>query len=507
MNNKNRHGQLQQTREAKMLENLQSRAYVQAQYRERKKKTGLPNRLNMEDSIEKDTEEKQNLIEDATKVYRKLLPGLLIKLSRIKDPRRPGSVKHKITVLFLYGILMFVQQVGSRREANRSMDRIQFENMNAMFPELETLPHADTLARLLEKIEVEEIQNCLIELVKDLIRRKKFRKYLVRKNYLIAIDGTQKLCRDYHWEKECLSRHVGTEKKEQAYVYVLESLLVLDNGVALPLLSEFLKNDNDWDGDSKQDCERKAFIRLAKRLKDAFPKLRVTLLMDGLYACGPVFKTCRSYGWGYMITLKEGSLPDVWHEAIGLMRLSPENSSKVMWGDRTQLYAWANDIEYEFADKDKKRHKHKETLHVAYCHESWQENHSRSTGTIEKKETRYCWISSDRLIKGNIFERCTQMGRLRWKIETNILTEKHQGYDYEHCYSYTWNAMEGYHYLMKIARLVNVIATSSELLAGRVKACGIRGFVARLRKALSCCLLDRDEIRRSITKNYQLRLE
>ena len=148
-----------------------------------------------------------------------------------------------------------------------------------------------------------------------------------------------------------MERHVGTEKKAQYYIYVLEAVLVLDNGVTLPMMSEFLKNDSDWDGDSKQDCERKAFIRLANRLKKVFPKLRITLLMDGLYACGSVLKTCRDYGWGYMITLKEGSLPDVWHEAIGLMDLSPEDSKHTKWGDREQWYAWANAIEYKFEDR------------------------------------------------------------------------------------------------------------------------------------------------------------
>ena len=61
-----------------------------------------------------------------------------------------------------------------------------------MFPELETLPHADTLARLLEVIDVSEIQECMAELLKDLIKRKKFKNYLLKKGYLIAIDGTQK---------------------------------------------------------------------------------------------------------------------------------------------------------------------------------------------------------------------------------------------------------------------------------------------------------------------------
>ncbi|MGI6449370.1 MAG: hypothetical protein ACOX3R_03455 [Desulfitobacteriia bacterium] len=122
----------------------------------------------------------------------------------------------------------------------------------------------------------------------------------------------------------CMRRHVGGEEKiPQYYVYVLESVLVLDNGITLPLLSEFLKNEEYIEGVNKQDCERKAFERLAKRLKEAFPKLKITLLVDGLYACGPVIQKCREYGWGYMIVLKEDGMKDVWREAMGLMRLNP----------------------------------------------------------------------------------------------------------------------------------------------------------------------------------------
>lgn len=87
-------------------------------------------------------------------VYRQMLPSLLKKLSRISDPRKPGSIKHKLTVLMTYGILMFVEQAGSRREVNRTMTRIHFENLQVMFPELESMPHADILARILEVIDV-----------------------------------------------------------------------------------------------------------------------------------------------------------------------------------------------------------------------------------------------------------------------------------------------------------------------------------------------------------------
>ncbi len=493
----------QRKQEETMLEQIRSRKVTRVAYEERKKKPALPNRLNVGGSAEEEQKEQQDTVEKAAMVYRQMLPSLLIKLSKIEDPRRLGSIKHKLTVLMVYGILMFVQQSGSRRKVNRTMTRIHFENLQAMFPELETLPHADTLARLLEVIDVLEIQASMIELLTDLIRKKKFQRYLIRKNYMVAIDGTQKLFRDYKWDDNCMVRHVGGEEKvPQYYVYVLESVLVLDNGITLPLLSEFLKNGEYIEGVNKQDCERKAFERLAQRLKETFPKLKITLLVDGLYACGPVIRKCREYGWGYMIVLKEDGLKDVWHEAVGLMRLSPENSLKVKWGDRSQLYAWANFIEYEYGENRSR----KESVHVVICYETWQENHSRSTKEVEEMKTRYAWISSTPLHHGNVFLRCTKMGRYRWKIENNILTEKHQGYDYEHCYSYTWNAMEGYHYLMKIGRFLNVMAINSELLVEQVKKLGIRGFIVYLKTACRGNLLDKDKLTEAANKEIRWRL-
>jgi hypothetical protein len=56
-------------------------------------------------------------------VYYRMLSDLLPKLSRIKDPRKPGMIKHKMKVLLVYGILMSMYQIGSRRNANRTISR------------------------------------------------------------------------------------------------------------------------------------------------------------------------------------------------------------------------------------------------------------------------------------------------------------------------------------------------------------------------------------------------
>jgi DDE_Tnp_1-associated len=77
-----------------------------------------------------------------------VLPKLWKEVSKIPDPRQPKKVKHKLTVVLLYGLLSFVLQRASRREANRELSRPGFlDTLQGLFPELESLPHADTLNR------------------------------------------------------------------------------------------------------------------------------------------------------------------------------------------------------------------------------------------------------------------------------------------------------------------------------------------------------------------------
>jgi FtsZ-binding cell division protein ZapB len=470
----------------------------------KQKKKALPNRKSSHKTPEEEMAERQEMAERAATVYHQMLPSLLRKLKKIEDYRNPKKVKHKMTLLMAYGILHFVFQIGSRRNANREMTRpIMEENLRAMFPDMDSMPHADTLARLLEKIEVDQIQECLMDLIRDLLRKKKFQKYMVNKRYLVAVDGSQKFTMDYRLEEEALQRHVGGADGEiQYYAYVLESVLVLGNGITLPVATEVLEN-KDWIfGESKQDCESKAFYRLAPKLRKLFGK-NVTLLADGMYACGPVIKKCLQYNWGFMITLKEGSLPDVWREANELMRLEPGDCFDAIWGERQQHYSWANNIEYEYGQGRRKSI----YLNVVICHESWKEYHKHSTGETESKATRYAWISSSPLDKRNVFDRCTRMGRCRWRIENNFLVEKHQGYYFEHIYSYTWNAMKGYHYLMKIGHFMNVLAVNSEILTEYVNSNGICGFIAMLRITLCGALLDSERLRTVTEKKFMWRLK
>lgn len=487
----------------KQEEAIRTGKAVRVNCEERKAKKAIPNRKSSATKPEEEMALRQEIVENTTIIYRQMLPKLLLNLSKIKDPREPLKVKHKLTVLMIYGILLFVYHIGSRRNAVKDMSNAIFlSNVRAIFPEFESIPHADTLARMLERIDPEKIQDSMVEMLKSLMKNKKFKKHLINKKYLIAVDGTQKFFRDYQWQEEALKRTVGKEvKTAQYYVYTLESVLILDNGIVLPVLTEILEN-KDWiEGETKQDCERKAFKRLAPKLRKIFGKGNVILLGDGLYACGPVIKICRDYNWDFMLVLKEDGHKDFWKEATGLMRLEPQNILCVNWGNRQQVYRWANDVDYDFV----MTRQNTEVVHVVICNESWQENHSRSTKNIEDKETRYVWISSKKLSPKNVFMRCTKMARYRWRIENNFLIEKHEGYFFEHCYSYNWEAMKGFHYLMKIGHFLNVLVINSEIVANYVDESGIRGFIAKLYLALAGAELDRSRIiafwqRRSVWK-------
>jgi len=454
-------------------------------------------------TVEEEELARMDVTVEHARIYRNQLPVLLKRLARIPDPRSPKKSKHKLTVLMLYGILTFVYQMPSRRMANREMTTPQFvENIRLLFPELESIPHHDSLKRLLATIDISQIEQAHIELIRRLMRNKKFSRYLINHSYPIAIDGTQKFKRDKIWSEECSGRTVGKGDKArpQYYVYVLEASLVFHNGMVIPLMSEFLEYTKGDTSEKKEDCETKAFKRLATRLKKEFKRLRIMILLDGLYPNGPIMEICRKNKWDFMIVLQDKSLRSVWDEFYGLLQLQSDQKVNMTWGDRNQEFDWVNNIEYYYDTNQKK----KMVLHVVTCKENWKEV-DKSSGEIITKTSRHAWISSKPLTKENIHERCNLAARHRWGIETNILIEKRHGYQYEHCFSYDWNAMKGYHYLMRLAHLINVLAEYSESLAVYIKENGIRNLIRFILNTISGPWLQGD-IEKRIMAPCQLRL-
>ena len=78
-------------------------------------------------TVEAEQQARQTAVEEQLRVYRSVLPTLLKRWGKIRDPRNPKTLRHKLTVLMLYGMLTFVFHMASRREANRRMSLPMFQ--------------------------------------------------------------------------------------------------------------------------------------------------------------------------------------------------------------------------------------------------------------------------------------------------------------------------------------------------------------------------------------------
>ncbi|QGP92409.1 DDE_Tnp_1-associated [Neomoorella glycerini] len=430
-------------------------------------------------------------------VWRAYLPVLLEKFARIPDPRRPRSIKHKLTVLLTFGLFLFVFAYNSRREANRELTRPAFwELLREVFPEIDTIPHMDTVNRLLAKIEPDQLEEVLIQIIKRILRNRRLQALLVEKHYIIAIDGTQKLVRSLPFAKEALHRQHG---EEVSYIaYTVEAVLVGPQGITIPLLTEFCENPiGEKEAFTKQDCELKAGKRLLTRLRKAFPKLRIMIVADGLYANGPMMALCRQLHLDFMFILPQDRLKSIWEEAEGLRKLEKDQKLNYHWGNREQNFWWVSDIDYEFQEASGTCRRLK--IHVAGCKESWEEKG-------EKKEAHWAWVSSRPFTKKNILARCNHAARHRWNIEENILVEKHQGYQYEHAFSLNWTAMKNWHLLMHLGHLLNILTLHAEALVEKVRQLGFRGTIKFLRETWSNRWINRDQLLALCTKPPRIRL-
>lgn len=92
---------------------------------------------------------------------------------------------------------------------------------------------------------------------------------------------------------------------------VLEAKLYFGNNLVCSIATEFIENIDEYNQKKmteealKQDCESKAFERLAEKLKKRFPRLPIIIVADGLYADTKVIKICKGRSWDYLFRYKK----------------------------------------------------------------------------------------------------------------------------------------------------------------------------------------------------------
>jgi len=364
--------------------------------------------------------------------------------------------------LMMGGLCTFLLKSGSRNQLNNDRKSGYFSKHYHNLFGLK-LPHQDTVNKELCRLDSAELEQIKMDLMSNLLAQKFLRKArLLNRYYLVAVDATGVMSFDKRHCEHCLTKK-SKNGKTTYFHYVLEAKLVTKYGHALSLASEWISNPS---GEfNKQDCERKAFLRLAEKLKKQYPHLDICILADGLYPYENAFKTCEDNGWKYIFVLKDESLKTVQEELTLPRRSKPIKTTCTLKDDWriTDAYRYHTDIQYH----------NKYTLNWVQCQET-----QRKTIVTKNKETyvdakEHCFEYLTNLMpeKENI-RAIAGAGRLRWTIENEgFNTQKNNDYELEHKFcEKSYPGLQNYYTLLQIAHAINQLIEREKCITDVLKS-------------------------------------
>ena len=214
----------------------------------------------------------QAVLYELFKTIHHFFPDLFDQLRQLEDCRQKSD--YTLAEILMAGIALFVFQQGSRNALNNKREEEKFRKHYWRLFKLR-LPHLDTVHRVLCRLPEAELEQLKHALVKTLLEKKVLHKYrLFGRWFVVAVDATGVVSFSERHCEHCLHRTSKTGKTTYFH-NVLEAKLIAATGFAISLLTEWIVNPaGEYD---KQDCERKAFDRLAVQLKQRYPRLPLCL--------------------------------------------------------------------------------------------------------------------------------------------------------------------------------------------------------------------------------------
>jgi hypothetical protein len=369
-------------------------------------------------------------------------------VDQLPDPRDLDLITYSTRHLVYLALVMILSHSRSRRQfgfdSSSPEFRRNFEGFAGEECALVAVP--DTINAMLRRMPDEEGLALLPgKMTSWLIAQRVLERHRFEGEYLLAIDGTR-LCSfpERHCD-QCL-KACHSNGSVSYFHAVLEAKIVSKEGPVFSLASVFIQNSENGIYD-KQDCELKAFYRLAPILKKRFPRLPLCLLMDSLYANDPVLELCRANGWSYCLAFKEGSIPTLYQEMLKRFERHPANGLTLIDDDATETYEWACNLKYNSHD-----------LHAIRC--------SIEPTNEAEETTRFVFLTDHRPDEDTVRTIANCGGRQRSKIENQgFNVQKNHGYRLVKGYGYQGFAYKNFYYITQIAHTIHQLIAYGDLNA------------------------------------------
>jgi len=416
-------------------------------------------------------------------VIHSYFPSLINQLKHVEDPRYKNYTTYDISVLLMERILAAIFSIESmRRITSEFSDANMIKNIASILNQnLEELPSHDTINNCFKQLAPSELEGIIHKMIVRLTRRNTFNKSRVRGKYWqVLVDGTVLSSFKHRHCDNCLFRRHKNRKGEvtrlEFYHYVLEAKLVLNENLVFSICTVFVENkgkipseeelfspDYDEPGyeKKKQDCELKAFYRLADKLKEAYPRLPICITGDSLYACQQVFEKCRDNNWRFILRFKEGSIPSLYN-VYRQVSAKPEQSFRV-FRKRGGGIVHEHDAAALACDQNSDIIK----LEYSFANGLLYEGFSLNMAECKDSSLEYPFLFlTDLPVNHENCEHTVMDGRRRWRIENEgFKVQKQHGYYLKHVFCKNYNAMKVHYLTIQIAHsIAQLLEHSSDVI-------------------------------------------
>lgn len=412
----------------------------------------------------------KNLLKETIKIINKYLPELMKMLSNLTDKRHQSYITYSMKTIIMTRLLALICGITTMNSMSKKFNTEEaIKNISSICnQQLDEIPDWQTIQDVIEDLSIEEIEDIRKYIVVTLIRSKMFDRYRHNGYIQLLVDATGLTSLDYNLNGNCLVRTIDGKKKY--FKYVLEAKLVFGN-IVISLDSEWIENNELNNEKQKQDCETKAFKRMAKRIKKNYPKLVFIITGDALYATTPIINICKEYNWKYIFNLKKDRLKQIYEDFEDNINYENETSK--------ENYYLSKNIQF------------KGNSFSAF----------RYIETKNNKTTIFNYISNLNVTNNNV-DKIVAMGRSRWKIENEGFNMQKNGtFCISHLCSRNENALKIHYYFIQIAHVIRQLLEYGSIVLREMRLTIKKEVSSHLLKMLTSISIDLNEVE----NNFQLR--